>query len=190
VAQAALGEFEVKKIYIAGKINGLPWENVKAKFDTASAMVRNLGHTPLCPTEMFPDGRIKYKDGVVVVELDGKQFHDPDVDALRDSQIIQHVSAIVRIPFKALWDTPRATFRVLNEWFPERFDLGDDPHVITAGQLEYELYLKDGRPLEVYRCYGRRASVGRVVDYIGAGYGQEITVQRGKATDRAILDRI
>jgi hypothetical protein len=126
----------------------------------------------------------------VVVELDGKQFHDPDVDALRDSQIIQHVSAIVRIPFKALWDTPRATFRVLNEWFPERFDLGDDPHVITAGQLEYELYLKDGRPLEVYRCYGRRASVGRVVDYIGAGYGQEITVQRGKATDRAILDRI
>lgn len=37
------------KVYIAGKITGLPYEEVKEKFTWASEQIRKLGFTPISP---------------------------------------------------------------------------------------------------------------------------------------------
>ena len=43
---------------------------------------------------------------MVVVELDGKAYHDQEADKERDSVIINSVDAIIRIPFAAVWHYP------------------------------------------------------------------------------------
>lgn len=42
------------KIYIAGQITGLDIKEAEAKFSHAANALRSAGHTPLCPTEIFP----------------------------------------------------------------------------------------------------------------------------------------
>jgi hypothetical protein len=42
------------KIYIAGKITGLDIRVAEMQFTAAANALRKAGHTPLCPTEMFP----------------------------------------------------------------------------------------------------------------------------------------
>ncbi len=46
------------KIYIAGKITGLDWNDAKAMFANASHALKSAGHTPLCPCEMFPENPV------------------------------------------------------------------------------------------------------------------------------------
>jgi very-short-patch-repair endonuclease len=135
------------------------------------------------------DAIFAYKARAIVVELDGRHFHDPEADAARDLILIKSVSAVVRIPFRALWDFPRATLAVLNEWFPDRFFTGEDRHVISKGQLEYGLFPQDGHTLEIYSCMPREGRVGRVVDLIGGGAGCPIGIRRGK-TEKGIIERI
>lgn len=124
----------------------------------------------------------------VVIELDGKQWHDPKADEHRDGILAQSVDAVIRIPFRCMWDTPRATFRAINEWYRDRFYIEDD-HVVTEGELEYGLVPLDGHAIEVYQVYDQRARVGRVIDFIGAGVGGIITIKRGTGTPE-ILDKI
>lgn len=46
------------KIYIAGKITGLPWAEVDAAFRETAAFLRSHGYKPLCPVEMFPENEV------------------------------------------------------------------------------------------------------------------------------------
>ena len=43
------------KIYIAGKITGLPFNHVKIKFDHAERWIKSLKHEPVNPINLFPD---------------------------------------------------------------------------------------------------------------------------------------
>lgn len=81
----------------------------------------------------------------VIVELDGKQFHNAERDRRRDAIIRESVDAIIRIPFPAMWYYSRATFEVLAKWFP-RFRIAKDVNVYTRGQLFRELdRIENGR---------------------------------------------
>jgi hypothetical protein len=42
------------KIYIAGKISGLPYDAVKARFDKAAAQIRKIGFEAVNPCEISP----------------------------------------------------------------------------------------------------------------------------------------
>lgn len=46
------------KIYIAGKISGLEWSEVVAKFKATADALRETGHIALCPVEMFPENAV------------------------------------------------------------------------------------------------------------------------------------
>ena len=43
------------KIYIAGRITGLPFHHVKVKFDHAERWIKSLGHNPVNPITLFDD---------------------------------------------------------------------------------------------------------------------------------------
>jgi len=42
------------KIYIAGKITGLPYEKVVEKFNERSEIIRSRGHEPVSPIDVSP----------------------------------------------------------------------------------------------------------------------------------------
>ena len=42
------------KIYIAGKVTGLPYDEVKAKFAQAALMLWTMGFEPVNPVELVP----------------------------------------------------------------------------------------------------------------------------------------
>lgn len=60
---------------------------------------------------------------VVVIELDGKAYHDRAADTERDNILINSVDAIIRIPFAAMWYYRNATLAAIASWYP-RFDAG------------------------------------------------------------------
>lgn len=62
----------------------------------------------------------------VVVELDGKRFHNVNADTVRDHEILKEVDAVIRIPFYAMWHFEYAVFKVLGEWYP-RFNIPGNP---------------------------------------------------------------
>ncbi len=73
-------------------------------------------------------------DDLVVVELDGKEFHQhrTEEDLQRDAELLTKVDAVIRIPYAALHYYPRATFELLGTWY-ERFRLrGIDVYCIQA----------------------------------------------------------
>ena len=50
------------KIYIAGKISGLPYEQVRSKFTSAAEKLKQSGHTPLIPTYIPAMPGMEYED--------------------------------------------------------------------------------------------------------------------------------
>lgn len=42
------------KVYISGKISGLPWGQVVIKFLRAEIMIRDIGHEPINPLRLNP----------------------------------------------------------------------------------------------------------------------------------------
>lgn len=74
----------------------------------------------------------------VVVELDGKAFHNQERDAIRDEFVLQHCDAVIRIPFAAMWYYERATFEVLAYWFP-RFRIAKDVCVHSLAELQQRI---------------------------------------------------
>lgn len=73
----------------------------------------------------------------VVIELDGKKWHDVNADRVRDSEVIKSVDAIIRIPFAAMWYYRAGTFKILGDWFP-RLAVSDDISVLTKSELQEE----------------------------------------------------
>jgi len=61
------------------------------------------------------DFLIQHKDRSIVVELDGRRYHDRNRDNERDSRIINHVDEIIRIPYSAMINE-NATMVVLAKW--------------------------------------------------------------------------
>lgn len=101
----------------------------------------------------------------VVIELDGKAFHNSITDTFRDDAVLRSVNAVVRIPFHALWDAPYATFHVLSLWFPrfeiERHNPRCEPSPRVMAKSDYTDWLdsddsidEDHTGIEIYSEHG------------------------------------
>lgn len=55
----------------------------------------------------------------IAVELDGKAFHNRDLDDARDRELLADIDHVVHIPYPAIKFYPDATFSVLACWFPQ-----------------------------------------------------------------------
>jgi very-short-patch-repair endonuclease len=75
------------------------------------------------------DFLIKHQGRSIVVELDGRRYHDRDRDAERDSRIIDHVDEIIRIPYSAMINE-NATMTVLGMWC-DRFNVPRESTTIS-----------------------------------------------------------
>ena len=76
----------------------------------------------------------------VVVELDGKQFHqDKRKDWERDKALLRCVDAVIHVPYAAMHFCPHATMQVLASWYP-RFKLrGIDICCLSVAEFGSEL---------------------------------------------------
>jgi very-short-patch-repair endonuclease len=76
----------------------------------------------------------------IVVELDGKQFHqDKRKDWERDKALLRCVDCVIHIPYAAMHFYPHATMQVLASWYP-RFKLrGIDLCCLTVPEFGAEL---------------------------------------------------
>lgn len=83
------------------------------------------------------DGLIDCDGQAVVIELDGKRFHNPDADRIRDAALLQSVDAIIRIPFAAMWYYRYATFKILESWYP-RFAITSPVTMLSEDELKEE----------------------------------------------------
>jgi len=108
------------------------------KFKTHGGDFRAIRQVPI--GQFRVDCLIECGSQLVVVELDGKAFHQGRSvqDNRRDCELIKQVDAIIRIPYAALHHFPRATFRVLEEWFP-RFAVRQEIFVINVWDLANEI---------------------------------------------------
>jgi very-short-patch-repair endonuclease len=52
------------------------------------------------------------------IELDGKKFHDPKRDAVRDRELLKSIDGVIHIPFAAVAYYPDATMAAIGSWFP------------------------------------------------------------------------
>lgn len=157
-------------------------------------------------TDQFKIGRYRVDaifdcDGKsLVVELDGKQWHDTDLDATRDQELLQSVDYIIRIPYRAMWFFPFATQQALAEWFP-RFDMWfegwgrkwsdvDIEHRINCDQSSEFEWLEYAKPYQVWSINNDRAAIGTVGQFLGVSNGfSYLELQRGTG-DPDIIDRI
>lgn len=103
-------------------------------------------------------------DTTIVVELDGKAFHDQEKDAERDSQIIEHVDAIIRIPYVAMIYAENATMAAMSDWF-ERFRVPEE--IGTIGYQDAAVEVNEMKQIgvntnwmQVYRHAYDRCYVG------------------------------
>lgn len=78
----------------------------------------------------------------VVVELDGKQFHNRDDDYRRDMDLLMAVDAVIRIPYAAMTFYPQATFAYLATLY-RRFELPQDVFCMTVAEFQQELDRQD-----------------------------------------------
>lgn len=76
----------------------------------------------------------------IVVELDGKAFHDAAADADRDSWLLHsgEVDEIIRIPYAAMTFYGDATMRILEEWHPE-FAVAHNWFLVDRHELNEEI---------------------------------------------------
>lgn len=80
------------------------------------------------------DAMFRSQNGITLVELDGKAYHDRARDLSRDWWILQNakdVRQIIRVPYAAMMFRSRAAFRVLEHWEPS-FAIARDIRVIDA----------------------------------------------------------
>lgn len=140
----------------------------------------------------------------VVIELDGKAYHgDWEADHRRDKYLVQYVSAVIRIPFAAMWYQSEAAFKVIGEWFP-RLKKAEPITVLSVDDLREELrqveeeghyfpgeFLQEVEQMyHVYAIFNDLAYVGSPKNFTNEwGKPQTISMQRGK-TAPWVIDRI
>lgn len=89
---------------------------------------------------------IECGDDLVVIELDGQQFHqDKQADFERDTKLLQHVDAVIHIPYAAMHWYPDATMEVLGSWYSRLRKRGCDTCCIHASEIEAVIARNIGR---------------------------------------------
>jgi very-short-patch-repair endonuclease len=76
---------------------------------------------------------------LVVIELDGRQYHDKNADFLRDTELLRHVDAVIRIPYPAMHYYPDATMEVLGSWYSRLRRRNCDSCCIHATEIELQI---------------------------------------------------
>lgn len=56
----------MKKIYIAGKITGLPWDEVVTKFKTAQLAIEAIGFVAINPIELVNNPNAGWKEAMLI----------------------------------------------------------------------------------------------------------------------------
>lgn len=107
------------------KTNWTPWRSIAGQVKLGKYRV---------------DCLLEFANQRLVVELDGKEWHDQSCDLKRDRILLSHhgVTCVVRIPGSAICMMPNATMRVLAEWWPA-FNIGREIGVIHASKLRSEI---------------------------------------------------
>lgn len=144
------------------------------------------------------DALIDCDGKAVVVELDGKRFHNADADRIRDAVLLESVDAIIRIPFAALWYYRYATFKILESWYP-RFAINGPVTMLSEAELREEHgqvdtdfweygqtsvaeWLEDvDGDYEVYRVDDAESFVGNPKQFLFTSPKVAITRSRGQA---------
>lgn len=97
----------------------------------------------------------------IIVELDGRTFHNEERDKIRDDDILSwdRADAIIRIPFAAIYYYHMATLRLLME-FDRCFCYIDNPFVVSLEEVacataqmaeeELERFLENTADIEVF----------------------------------------
>lgn len=79
-------------------------------------------------------------DKLVVVELDGKDWHkDFEAEQRRDTELLAHVDAIIHVPGAAIYWFPEAVFCVLAAWYSRFVIESMDTFCISADDFRAEL---------------------------------------------------
>ena len=107
------------------KTNWTPWKSIAGQV--------NLGKYRV-------DCLLEFSDQRLVVELDGKEFHDEADDLRRDKILLTDhgITWVVRIPGSSIYMMPNATMRVLAEWW-NVFGIGRETGVIRSSELRGEM---------------------------------------------------
>lgn len=121
----------------------------------------------------------------VVIELDGEAFHpDKEADERRDLELLNDVSAVIRIPYHAMRACPFASFVVLSHWYP-RFTIPLPSNVINFQDLGR---ITESQDFEIWDvAYPFR--VGRSRDFVDDSTAT-ISIRRGSASSPWIIGRI
>ena len=113
------------------KTSWTPWKSITAQVSLGKYRV---------------DCLLEFADQRLVVELDGKEFHNEADDWKRDKILLaEHgITWVVRVPGSAIYMMPNATMRVLAEWWPV-FNIGREIGVIHASKLRGEIAMAVNR---------------------------------------------
>lgn len=101
----------------------------------------------------------------IVVELDGRRYHDAAKDKLRDDRMISAVDAIIRIPYSAMTYNENATMAAIAFWF-ERFAVSLEIQTMEFSEAIEQVVAMQNRGLsdtswiQVYQQLGDVAFVG------------------------------
>lgn len=141
----------------------------------------------------------------VVIELDGKEYHDWQRDDARDSVLLHQVGAVIRIPYRAMKYYPFATLAVIGAWYPRFQPIRDDR---TMSYIELQrLYNKEvahldaidqedwfcqfNSMIEVYTGlapYSSATSVGGPRAFLKQGRPSLITRRNGKTSPELLAE--
>lgn len=128
----------------------------------------------------------------VVVELDGKQYHDSGKDAIRDAEILNHVDAIVRIPYYSMAQFRYGVFHLLGMWFPRFRIPSADWAVISRSELQESVedwLSEDADAIDVWDEVGSVGFLGTPRQFAANTPKAVVRVQYGNGR-KEIIDRI
>lgn len=102
------------------------------EFESVESQVRMLNYRV--------DSLFRFDGKRIVIELDGKEFHNPKRDAVRDAEILGAGLAdeIIRIPYPAMHYYHDATMACLGHWHT-RLWIARAQSAMTVEQLQWEI---------------------------------------------------
>ena len=103
------------------------WQLKKTRLGLANAFAQ----VPIAGYRV--DFLLKHAGQLIVVELDGRAFHNKERDRIRDERLIKHVDAIIRIPYSAMALNENATMIAISKWF-DRFEIVPENTTVTYSE--------------------------------------------------------
>lgn len=127
------------------------------------------------------DFLIEHEGRKIVVELDGKAYHDKERDYRRDKEIINYVDAIIRIPFSSMTYYENATMVAISKWEPR---LAVPEEISTVPYREARKQRGSTDWMQVYHLSDRHALVGSFEQIDHQQKISVITLQRRENSKR------